>query len=209
MRLLLAVVALSLAVPAEASWLVVTKRGIAPARLFVNGTAYGKLKGKKPTEVELPEGRHEVVIAREDSATYLACVGAVDVPASGNAEIAVRDIGCEGIVPSRGNGGTILRGGLIRVRSENQETYFLSIDGGRAMAFGDDVLLNVSPGPHALSLYESVTDDIPRCTGTITATEAGATLIANGGGCVGYDNQGVQINVNLGDGAPVQIQLGQ
>jgi hypothetical protein len=178
MPVLLPVLALLVA-PAQAGTITVTKNGITPAILHVDGAKEGKVKKTEASVVTTKDGVHEVAISLDPEGEFIRCLGTVDL--SGSAKVVVNDNGCTGLTDGKPADKSVGKGGWIHVRGPEVGGKEVSVDGGRAWyAPEDGFLINVAPGKHIVSLTE-------HCQGTVLVDEgATAPLVVQSKTCEGF-----------------------
>ena len=137
---------------ADAGSLTISKRGIMPAWAWVDGESQGKVRGRRPIEMELDSGEHEVWIAIERGGTVTRCFGLVDTTGPG-VTVEVTDMrGCEGLGEGYGrDADSAFRGSSVDFTMTNVEGW-VQVDGGQPLALPSmPFLLNLDPGTHTRS----------------------------------------------------------
>lgn len=181
----------ALAIPqsANAGTLTIEKRGITPAFVWVDGDEHGKVRNRRPVEVELDEGEHEVWIALENGGTVTRCHGLVDVPAPG-ATVSITDMrGCEGLTDGYGQGAaSAFRGSAVDFTLTNVDAW-VQVDGGQALALPQmPFMLNLDPGTHTIVLWRDVMQESVYDQGTVTLAKGQfLPVTCTPGGCMGFD----------------------
>lgn len=152
----LALSALAFASSAEAGTLQLDKRGIAPAYVWIDGEPQGKLRKRDGMTIEnLPEGKHEVWVAWEQSGLQTRCFGVVEVLEF--ATVNILDRGCQGLQLDQMGDRTAFRGGFIEVSTDDTLEHML-LDGDRVtFTFADR--LNVAPGMHTLQFVREIGEE--------------------------------------------------
>jgi len=199
-----------LAVPAHASegegTILVQKQGLFPAYAWVDGQPVGKIKKRKPREVSVSAGWHEVWYAADSDGVVTLCHGLVRVENGGTATPLYRDRGCEGLSDGWPDGPSAFKGAEVRFRVDGDLDAWVSIDGSQPFAFPDmPFSLNLAPGPHTFVLYDDVMDANVIDQGTVTLGPGEMIPVTcTVAGCVGFDQPPVFI-VELREAPAIQI----
>jgi len=208
-------VALSLLVSAPA-WagtgtLNLAKKGPFPARVWVDGEAQGKVKGKKPVAMQVEAGTHEVWYAADNQGIITLCHGLVDVAEGGqsNVEFSTPMSGfqCTGVRDGLPNGPTAFKGAMVSFRVDSEVDAWVSIDNGQAMSLPSMPFeLNLGPGSHTFVLYRDVMQESVFDQGAVTL-QAGqrAMVTCTTAGCTGFDQPPV-VMVELQEAPQIQVQ---
>jgi len=207
MRTLTTLLALSVAAPALAGSLTVEKKGPISLYAWVDGDEYGKIKGKAPLELDLPDGTHEVWLAIEKTGVVTACHGLVDVGPGGAVVIGKGTGKCEGLTPGYPTTGTAFKGASVQFTLSRDMSAWVSIDGGRALALPPIPFeLNLTPGKHTIVLYQDAMASDVVAQGTVTVGQGQSLPVTcTSSGCVGWDQPPVTVVVLpvIGGVAPV------
>jgi hypothetical protein len=174
---------------ADAGTLTIEKRGMAPAFVWVDGDSHGKVRNRRPVELEVEGGEHEVWVAIESGGTVTRCQGLVNVPGPG-ATVSITDMrGCEGLTDGYGEGAaSAFRGSAVNFTLSNVDAW-VQVDGGQALALPQmPFMLNLDPGTHTIVLWRDVMKESVIDQGTVTL-EKGQFLpvTCTPGGCMGFD----------------------
>lgn len=180
--------------PAPGS-LTVAKRGILPTWVWVDGQPHGKVKKKKPLDLRLSAGRHEVWYAGDPDGIVTLCHGVVDIQPARRSMTEYRDRGCEGLGMGWPDGPSAFKGAEVRFRVDDAVDAWVSIDGGQRYAFPDmPFSLNLAPGQHTFVLYTDVMDGNVFDQGTVTLGPGDMLAVTcTTAGCVGFDQPPVFI----------------
>ncbi len=183
------VASLTTAQTAEAGSLTIEKRGMVPAFVWVDGDDHGKVRGRRPVELEVDEGEHEVWVAMEAGGTVTRCHGLVNVPGPG-ATVSITDMrGCDGLTEGYGDGAdSAFRGSAINFSLTNVDAWVQS-DGGRPLALPQmPFMLNLDPGTHTIVLWHDVMQESVFDQGTVTLAKGQfLPVTCTPGGCMGFD----------------------
>lgn len=190
---------------AEAGTLRVQKKGMMPAIVWVDGISKGKIKKKKPLEMEVADGPHEVWVAIETGGTVTRCQGLVDV--SGTTTVDISDMGgCTNL--RRGFGPpeqSVFRGSSIDFNITGVDAW-VQVDGSQPLALPSmPFLLNLEPGTHTIVLWNDNFQTSVYDQGTVTL-RAGERLAVTctPGGCLGFDAPPQIIEVYTVPGVVIQ-----
>ncbi len=174
---------------ADAGTLTIEKRGMVPAFVWVDGDEHGKVRNRRPVELELDEGEHEVWVAMENGGTVTRCHGLVDVPGPG-ATVSITDMrGCDGLAEGYGDGAaSAFRGSAINISLTNVDAW-VQVDGGRPLALPQmPFMLNLAPGTHTIVLWRDVMQESVFDQGTVTLAKGQfLPVTCTPGGCMGFD----------------------
>lgn len=190
---------------ADAGTLTIEKRGMAPAFVWVGGDDHGKVRNRRPVELEVDEGEHEVWIAMENGGTVTRCHGLVNVPVTG-ATVSITDMsGCDGLTDGYGGGAdSAFRGSAVNFSMTNVDAW-VQVDGGRPLALPQmPFMLNLDPGPHTIVLWRDVMQESVYDQGTVTLAKGQfLPVTCTPGGCMGFDQAPQIIQVfNIAAPAP-------
>ena len=193
----LVLAALALSATASAGTLTIEKRGLMPGFVWVDGEEQGRTRNRRPMELELDAGEHEVWIAIERGGTVTRCYGLVDVPASG-ATVSLTDMhNCDGLRPGFGYGAdSAFRGSSVDFTISGVEAW-VQIDGSQQLALPSmPFLLNLDPGTHTIILWRDVSMTSVFDQGTVTL-EKGERLpvTCTLGGCMGFNQPAQKIEI--------------
>ena len=174
---------------ADAGTLTIEKRGIIPAFVWIDGDEHGKVRNRRPVELEVDEGEHEVWVAMENGGTVTRCHGLVNVPGPG-ATVSITDMrDCSGLSEGFGEGAdSAFRGSAINFSLTNVDAW-VQVDGGRPLALPQmPFMLNLDPGTHTIVLWRDVMQESVFDQGTVTLAKGQfLPVTCTPGGCMGFD----------------------